>query len=114
MSGPRPLTYWQSLVLTLVANGDTDRQAAKKLGITELTMQAHMRTIRRKLHVHNRAHAVARALRTGDIKVDRIDFIIVPTELLRGHKEGPRPYPLSCPGAPGGQKSQRKGKQEKK
>jgi len=52
-------------VLTLVAQGATNRRIAAELGITERTVKAHVTNIFNKLGVNSRAQAVAVALRRG-------------------------------------------------
>lgn len=52
-------------VLRLVALGATNRAIAEKLVISENTVKAHLRNIMEKLHLHNRQHAVAYAVREG-------------------------------------------------
>jgi DNA-binding NarL/FixJ family response regulator len=50
-------------VLRLVAEGDNNRDIAKKLFISENTVKNHIRNILEKLHLHNRLAAVAYAVR---------------------------------------------------
>ncbi len=52
-------------VLQLVAEGATNREVAGKLYLSEHTVNFHMRNILQKLHLRNRAQAVAYAVRTG-------------------------------------------------
>lgn len=52
-------------VLQLVAEGATNREVAGKLYLSEHTINFHMRNILQKLHLRNRAQAVAYAVRTG-------------------------------------------------
>ncbi len=49
----------------IVADGSTNRQAAQALFLSEHTVNFHMKNILHKLHVRNRAQAVAYAVRTG-------------------------------------------------
>ncbi len=55
-------------VLRLVAEGSTNRTIASKLNITENTVKYHLKNILEKLHLHNRAQAVAYAMQTGLLK----------------------------------------------
>ena len=55
-------------VLRLVAEGLTNRTIAGKLNITENTVKYHLKNILEKLHMHNRAQAVAYAMQTGLLK----------------------------------------------
>jgi len=47
-------------VLSVVAQGKTNFDAAKALGVSEFTVKAHMQRIMRKLGAHNRTEAVAK------------------------------------------------------
>jgi DNA-binding NarL/FixJ family response regulator len=59
------LTPRERSLLKLMADGHQDKTAAVELGITIHTIGFHLRSIYGKLHVHSRAEAVARALRSG-------------------------------------------------
>jgi DNA-binding NarL/FixJ family response regulator len=66
--GPAPgesLTDRESKVLKLVAAGSTNREAAKQLFISEATVKTHLLHIYAKLHVRDRASAVAEAYKRG-------------------------------------------------
>ncbi len=52
-------------VLELVARGDTSKQIAHHLGITERTVKAHLTSIYNKLGVDSRAAAVSEAMKLG-------------------------------------------------
>lgn len=52
-------------ILTLVAEGGSNRQIASQLVITEGTVKNHLHNILDKLHLRNRAEAAAYALRQG-------------------------------------------------
>ncbi len=56
-------------VLQLVANGATNKEIAAQLFISESTVNYHMKNILAKLHLRNRAQAVAYALQTGLVHV---------------------------------------------
>jgi len=58
-----PLTDRQRQLLTLVADGYSNQQAARTLGISALTVRSHLEQIYARLGVHSRTEAVA-ALRT--------------------------------------------------
>jgi non-specific serine/threonine protein kinase len=60
-----PLTRRQRQVAALVARGDTNRQIARSLGITEKTVEMHLSQIMNRLAVHNRAQVAAHAVRAG-------------------------------------------------
>jgi NarL family two-component system response regulator YdfI len=64
------LTGREREVLTLVAQGATNRAIAAELTITERTVKAHVTNIFNKLGVSSRAEAVAVALRRGLLPLD--------------------------------------------
>ncbi len=59
------LTEREREVLQLVAEGETNREVAERLYLSEHTVKFHMRNILGKLHTRNRAEAVAHAIRSG-------------------------------------------------
>ena len=68
---PAPgLTDRERDVLQRVARGDTSRQIAEQLIISENTVNFHIRNILAKLHARNRSEAVARAVRDGLVEPD--------------------------------------------
>jgi DNA-binding NarL/FixJ family response regulator len=62
------LTDREKEVLHLVAEGSTNRDIAVKLNVTENTVKYHLKNILEKLHLRNRAQAVAYAMQTGLLK----------------------------------------------
>jgi len=56
-------------VLQLLAQGATNREIASTLWISENTVNFHVKNILMKLHLKNRAQAVAYAFRTGLVRV---------------------------------------------
>ncbi|WP_217915166.1 response regulator [Miltoncostaea marina] len=62
--GPE-LTPRETDVLRHVAAGATNREVAAALVVSEHTVNFHMKNILHKLHLRNRAQAVAYAIRTG-------------------------------------------------
>ena len=56
----RGLTVRERQVARLVADGSTNRQIGRALGIAEKTTEAHVHNIIRKLGAHNRAEVAAR------------------------------------------------------
>lgn len=65
---PERLTDRELEILGLVADDNTDKEVASELGLSAQSVQSHMKHIRRKLGVCTRAGAVARALRSGDLR----------------------------------------------
>lgn len=60
-----PLTDREREVLRLVVRGLTKKEVAAELALSRHTVDSHLRNIYQKLHVHNRAGAVATAIREG-------------------------------------------------
>lgn len=60
-----PLTKRETQILTHVADGNSNKQIAYILQISEQTIKNHVSAILRKLNANDRAHAVALALRSG-------------------------------------------------
>jgi len=61
-------------VLKLVASGMTNKEIASKLGISDLTVGAHLANILGKLGVRSRLGAVLYALKKGWIIIDSLDL----------------------------------------
>lgn len=59
------LTEREQDVLRLVVQGLTKKEIARELHLSAHTVDSHLRNIYQKLHVHNRAGAVAAAMRDG-------------------------------------------------
>jgi DNA-binding NarL/FixJ family response regulator len=59
------LTRRELDVLGLIRDGYRNKQVADKLGIAETTVNFHVRNLVEKLGAHDRAHAVALAIRRG-------------------------------------------------
>jgi DNA-binding NarL/FixJ family response regulator len=69
---PDALTDREQEVLELMVDGVTsNRELARQLGVSENTVKFHVRNILDKLHLHNRAQAVAFALRSGLVEPDQ-------------------------------------------
>lgn len=63
--GGGDLSQREREVLTLVTQGNTNREVAAALHLSEHTVNFHMKNILAKLHSKNRTQAVAFAVRTG-------------------------------------------------
>jgi DNA-binding NarL/FixJ family response regulator len=63
--GPEPLSGRELEVIALVAAGNTNREAAARLFISEATVKTHLLNIYAKLGVSDRAAAVAEAYNRG-------------------------------------------------
>jgi DNA-binding NarL/FixJ family response regulator len=64
------LTKREQQILNYIANGNTNKQIAGILSISEQTIKNHVSAILRKLNANDRAHAVVLAIRNGWISVD--------------------------------------------
>ena len=67
---PDDLTEREKSVLQLVARGATNREVARRLVISENTVNFHVKNILGKLRAHTRAEAAVRALREGLVSSD--------------------------------------------
>mgnify|MGYP001096394343 CR=1 FL=1 len=65
-----PLTARETEVLGHIADGNTNRQIADILHISEQTIKNHITSILRKLNANDRAHAVVLAIRHGWISLE--------------------------------------------
>lgn len=78
------LTTRQIDILTLAANGTTNRAIARALGVGVEAINSQMLLIRRKLRVGDRTQAVAVALRLG---VLAMEDITIPDGANDGHRD---------------------------
>ena len=58
-----PLTRREIQILSYIADGNTNKEVANLLGISNQTIKNHVSSILRKLNANDRAHAVALAIR---------------------------------------------------
>ena len=65
-----PLTHRETQILKYIAAGNSNKQIAHILQISEQTIKNHVSAILRKLNANDRAHAVALALRNGWISAE--------------------------------------------
>jgi two-component system response regulator DegU len=65
-----PLTYRETQILSYIAQGNSNKQIAHILEISEQTIKNHVSSILRKLNANDRAHAVALAMRNGWIPAE--------------------------------------------
>jgi NarL family two-component system response regulator LiaR len=69
---PEPLTGREVGVLRLVAQGQSNREIAEQLVITEMTVRTHVSNILSKLHLASRTQAALYALREGLASLDDV------------------------------------------
>jgi len=67
-----PLTKRETQILTYVAEGNTNKEIAHILSISEQTIKNHVSAILRKLNANDRAHAVVLAIRHGWISAEEL------------------------------------------
>ena len=60
-----PLSGREEEVLKLLATGETNRQIARRLSVSEETIKSHVASILRKLAVPDRTRAAVLAVRAG-------------------------------------------------
>jgi len=65
-----PITYRETQILNYIAKGNSNKQIARILEISEQTIKNHVSAILRKLNANDRAHAVALAMRNGWISAE--------------------------------------------
>ena len=63
--GIKTLTTRQSQVLDLIAQGQSNKQIAYDMGVSESTVKLHINALLRSLHVSNRTQAVITAQKIG-------------------------------------------------
>lgn len=66
------LTKRESMILDLIARGDTYGEVARQLSLSVGTVQTHIKNIYDKLSVHSRGEAVFEANRLGLLQLDRL------------------------------------------
>ena len=64
-----PLTRKELQVLTLIAEGNSNKQIANQLSISDQAIKNHVSAILRKINANYRAHAVFIAIRDGLISI---------------------------------------------
>ena len=73
-----PLTSRETEILTYIANGNSNKQLAHTLQISEQTIKNHVSNILRKLNANDRAHAVVLAIRYGWILAEELHPLTFP------------------------------------
>jgi DNA-binding NarL/FixJ family response regulator len=66
------LTAHQQDCLLLVARGNTDRQIAEDLGLSQQTVRKHIQAAKRHYSARTRLHLVIRALTEKDLELTQI------------------------------------------
>jgi len=73
-----PLTSRETEILTYIADGNSNKQIAHILQISEQTIKNHVSNILRKLNANDRAHAVVLAIRYGWILTEELQPLTLP------------------------------------
>ncbi|WP_425608793.1 response regulator transcription factor [Streptomyces albipurpureus] len=76
----RRLSAREIEVIAHIAQGHNNQQTGEALGISPLTVKAHLRRAFRVLRARDRAHAVAITLRTGVLRVEGIQLVAVTSQ----------------------------------
>ena len=66
-----PLTFRETQILNYIAKGNSNKQIARILQISQQTVKNHVSSILRKLNANDRAHAVALAIGGGWISTEQ-------------------------------------------
>jgi DNA-binding NarL/FixJ family response regulator len=69
-----PLTERELQIIKALAQGKSNKEVARTLGISERTVRNHASNIYTKLHVFDRTQAVLYAVREGLIDLDNLDL----------------------------------------
>ena len=73
-----PLTFREIQILNYIADGNSNKQIASILQISEQTIKNHVSNILRKLNANDRAHAVVLAIRYGWISAEELQPLTYP------------------------------------
>jgi len=73
-----PLTSRETQILNYIAAGNSNKQIANILQISEQTIKNHVSNILRKLNANDRAHAVVLAIRYGWISAEELQPLTYP------------------------------------
>lgn len=73
-TSPDRLTERETEVLQLLADGQSNKEIARKLQIAETTVKSHVKSIMQKLDVASRTQAALYAVRAGLVLSRRADF----------------------------------------
>ena len=65
-----PLTHREAQILNYIADGNSNKQIAHILEISEQTIKNHVSSILRKLNANDRTHAAVLAIRHGWISAE--------------------------------------------
>ena len=73
-----PVTSRETQVLNYIADGNSNKQIASILQISEQTIKNHVSNILHKINANDRAHAVALAIHYGWISAEELQPLVSP------------------------------------
>ena len=79
----------QSEILSLIADGYSDKQIARRLGMSARTIDSHLQRLYQRYDVHSRAAIVAKWLLGGGLAVMQDGRASTVNETVRVAREGP-------------------------
>lgn len=74
MASLTPLSTRQQSILRCLIQGDSNKSIARKLGISEATAKVHVKSILRKIRVHNRTQAAIWAISAAPLMLAKDDI----------------------------------------
>jgi two-component system, NarL family, nitrate/nitrite response regulator NarL len=74
MASLTPLSTRQQSILRCLIQGDSNKSIARKLGISETTAKVHVKSILRKIRVHNRTQAAIWAISAAPLMLAKDDI----------------------------------------
>ena len=80
ISANGPLSFREMEALNYAALGKSNKQIAQIIGLSESTIKHYFSSTLKKLHAHDRTHAVTLALCNGWLSVENISNILVNEE----------------------------------
>jgi len=69
MVAPAGITTRQMTVIELIASGNSNKEIAQAMGITEAGVKKHIEALMRRYGVRRRTALVQRAIRSGDLRL---------------------------------------------
>ncbi len=100
MQGIETLSERERQILTLIAQGHSNKEMAGQLHISPNTVKVHVRNVYAKLGVTSRSEATLCAVRAGIVNIGRQTEAPVSEEIIAIDETKPAPAPESAPPAP--------------
>ena len=83
-----PLSTQQQLILRCLIHGDSNKSIARKLAISEATAKVHVKSILRKIRVHNRTQAAIWAISAVPLVTSKDDISPETAAVVPARKRG--------------------------